>query len=167
MNLKVIQMNKLILWFLVLVTIFMTGCSNYSKRLDSSVLENKLVGDITLGEFNYGPMQMVQQKLQQALKADGGDAPFIYEQLLDGYASPEGDFERAILTALSIEYLEQGKLGDFNYSSKRLQQLINEDVMITPAMQYVLEISHAMNAMPYKGRNYDPRLRQVINNILQ
>ena len=160
-------MNKLSLWFLILVTIFMTGCSSYSRRLDPPVLEGRLAGEISLGQYNYGPMQVAQQRLQQALKAGGEDSLFIYEELLDEYASPDGDFERAILTALCIEYLQQGKLDDFKSTSQRLNQAVHEDVMVTPAMQYVLEISHAMNGTLYKGRNYEPRLRSAVNNILK
>ena len=157
-------MNKLMLSILMVVIFITAGCSSRAPRFH--IPENSTVkGKIIIGQFNYGPMQVAQQQLQQALNS-GSESAFIYEQLLMEYGSGEGDFERGILTALSLEYLRQGKIDDFKYSCQRLRNFIDDDVMVTPTMQYILEISHVMSADSYVGRNYDPKIRRVINDIL-
>ena len=151
--------------FLMVMSFVIGGCSSHKPRFEESDM-HRLDGEITIGQSNYGSMNVAQQQLEQALNG-GENSPVIYEQLLLKYGSENGDFERAVYTALSLEYLKQGKLDDFKFSSQRLMQHMNDGVMISHAMQYVLEISRAMYQTAYVGRNYDPKLQNVIHDILQ
>ena len=102
-------------------------------------------------------------------RGDGRSAAGRLETLLGSYESPDQAFEKAVLTALALQYLELGFRDDFLHAADRLEGHVSGYAMVAPETQYVLHLAQAMRGepvTPIEARGQDPRLTQAIDDLL-
>lgn len=128
----------------VLFTV-LAGCASYSGLSDSS----RLSGSVPLNSSSA--LVKVDQAVRLWSMRDGNrDAIEIYEELLDKYQSRDGRFETAVLTAIALHQLEDGRRHEFLMSVERLQEYSDRQRVLPRETEYVLSVHAALTSQPQK-----------------
>ena len=144
------------------------GCASMNQKPAGTV-----EGEIAIGSPNHGVMAPVQADIEEALAAweteDKAEAAEKLENILSQYGSEDGAFERALLTTLSLYYLETGARDDFQRSVERLRLYVHDRTYLARETQYVLEIASALageSGQETLGRGADIRVTRTVHDLL-
>lgn len=89
----------------------------------------------------------------------------VYEHLLEKYRSSDGRFETAVLTAIALHHLEEGRRHEFDLAVQRLQGYAQRQRVLQRETEYVLALSESLTGGDLVAGG-DVRLKGAIVNLL-
>ena len=89
----------------------------------------------------------------------------VYEHLLEKYHSWDGRFETAVLTAIALHHLEEGRRHEFELAVQRLHGYAQRQRVLQRETEYVLALSASLTGEALAAGG-DVRLKGAIVNLL-